>query len=763
MKHRIVILSASALLALASCGGNSSSAQTLPPEPEKITYTAFGNAVREEEVNEGYLQVQLWRKGAQNRLELMDSSDDGALEATFQEGDSILIEAASTHIVFNGFGVQELLLFSPRGSFCIEVPKGKMRNVKDMNQYLGHHEIDVRLARDADLSSSRNLALNPFDVMHIDEFNEYNSSGAAVTPIDYSFAMEENAQSSFPHAYASRVTRNEVAFFPANAIDGVENAEGHEGYPYQSWGYDQKDDATFTLYFGREVELDSLGLILRHDTKGNHDCAWSSAVFEYDKGEIEGQFVFTGGEQRVEFDSPVRATYLRIKEFVTEKGNSQGYAALTEIKAYGRDVAGIQKAKKRVIEGRFGGKNQDSAMTSIARNDILSSVERANSWFLESVDRGTLKIPMYDITRTETVALGEQEWKDSIYYSGLMDYVLTSGDAVSYEYLKGIAESYLYRCNGGDYSAHGDWYQIGETYMQLGDLDGTYYPHKQAQDNLDWIIKAYPNAPTGSKNGHQDSGRDWTHGGWWWCDALYMAMNSYTLMGRITGEAKYVELASNAYDYAKAILYDEHYHLWHRDTSQLNLKTDVNDPETGNKYASFWSRGNAWVFAALAKQLLYLDESEYPEIYKKYSDDFIEMANALATYQRDDGLWNVAITPYRAFEGKEITGTCGFIYGFAVGSALGILDEKEYLMRADDAYQTVIEECFVGDTDQLGYMQTVGYQPQNYVSEEFTRPITDEFGMGLFLLASSALLRMTPEYEPMPITVTASRQGYYFA
>lgn len=110
-----------------------------------------------------------------------------------------------------------------------------------------------------------------------------------------------------------------------------------------------------------------------------------------------------------------------------------------------------------------------------------------------------------------------------------------------------------------------------------------------------------------------------------------------------------------------------------------------------------------------------------------------------------------------------ITVTCGFIYGFAVGSALGILDESEYLTRADDAYQTVIEECFIDDTDQLGYMQTVGYQPQNYVSEEFTRPITDEFGIGLFLLASSALLRMTPQYEPMPITVTASRQGYYFA
>ncbi|MBO5529423.1 MAG: glycoside hydrolase family 88 protein [Bacilli bacterium] len=758
MSRRNSALSLLCLLSLTACG-QTSSVSSSSQSPIKEEYTAFGNVVHEKELAEGYLNVRHLRIGAQNKTFEIAHSDDGALESSFQEGDFLSIESASQYILFSGFG-KEVLLYSPRGTFCIEIPKGKLKNTSDMQAFLGNQDIDVRIARASDLSQKRNLAFNPFDQMHIDENNLYNSNGTGPT-IDDSKAMGEGAVAFFPHAYASRVTRNEVGFFPRNAIDGMENAEGHDGFPYQSWGYDQKEDATFTLYFGRQVELESLGLVLRHDTKNNHDCAWKKATFEYDGGEVEGEFTFTGEEQMVEFDAPIKTTYIRIKDMVAEKGSSQGYAALTELKAYGKETLSENPlAKKRIVHGAFGGLDQNHVRSSILTADIEDAVERANNWFLQSVEKGTLKIPMYDITRTETVALGEQEWKDSVYYSGLTDYVLTTGYEYGYDYLKGISQSYKYACNGGDFTPHGDWYQIGETYMQLGDLEGTAYPSLQPRENLDWNIAAYPNAPTGSKNAHMDSGRDWTHGGWWWCDALYMAMNSYTLMSRITGDEKYVEAAEKAYDYAKGNLYDDHYHLWHRDSTQLSLETDVADPITGKKYASFWSRGNAWVFAALAKQMLYLDEMEYPELYAKYKADFIEMAESLKEYQREDGLWNVAITPYQKYEGKEITGTCGFIYGFAVGSSLGILDAS-YMDMADLAYETILDECFIGDTDQLGYMQTVGYQPQNYVSEEFTRPITDEFGMGLFLMASSALLRSSGEYEDAHINVGAVRQGYY--
>ena len=754
------------LLSLSSCGGSTPVSSVSDPVKEDIfTLTTFQNELRMKEADFEGVNMKLYRKGKQNRSAVIAGSDDGVLEASFQEGDSIEIESSGSYIVFSGFGVEDLLLYSPRGSFVIEVPKGKMKNAINSSPYLGNQEIEARLASPDDLQKERNLALNPFDQMHIDEYNPYNDpNGAAAKPIDDSYSIEEEAISFFPHAYASRVTRNDVTFFPRNAIDGQINAEGHGNYPYESWGYDQKEDATYTLYFGRKVSLSKLSLVLRHDTASNHDCAWSEATFEYEGGETKGEFVFTGERQDVEFDEDVVTSYIRIKDIHADKGNSQGYAALTEIEAYGNETVSVNPAaKKRAIRGTFGRKDQSNARTSLRKDEILDAATRANEEFMRVTQDGTLRIPMYDITRTETVSLGEQEWKDSIYYSGLTDFVLTSADEESYEYLKGIGESYLYKCNGGSFTAHGDWYQCGETFMTLGDMEGSFYQAKQPKENLDWILSAYPNAPTGSSNSHQDSGRDWTHGGWWWCDALYMAMNSYTLLSNLTGEDKYVTMASQAYDYAKAKLYDDHYHLWHRDESQLTLKTDVDDPDTHAKYASFWSRGNAWVFAALAKQLLYLDEGEFPDLYEKYSDDFVEMAEALLKYQREDGLWNVAITPYKAYEGMEITGTCGFIYGFAVGSALGILDENEYMPAADLAYETIIDRCFLDGGDRLGYMQTVGYQPQNYVSEEFTRPITDEFGMGLFLLASSALIRSTPDYEAPDLVIPAARQGYYFS
>lgn len=755
MKKNRILLVMTSLLALSACGGGggaSSASSALPPKQRE--FTVFGNEKVDMEVKQGISMRLLRVQGNQNRKREIAKGED-ELSAVFQAGDEIEILSSSRYIVLEAFGNEETLLYSASGQFRIEVPKGKNAAVYP-SLPKGESLVSARIPTQSELSEVRNLALNPYDVMRIEEY-----PGSGTTIVQEADSPSIKAQSMFPHAYANVVTRGEASFFARNAIDGHVNSAGHGDYPYQSWGYDQKEEASFTLYFGRKVALSSIGLTLRHDKANNHDTYWASAVIEYDGGELEVELEDSGDEQEFPFDADITTDYIRIRDIVSAK-TGQGYAALTEISAYGYDVSPELAAKRQGIVGGFNLKDGPAVRSHLySAEEVKENADRANAWFLNSVENGTLKVPMYDLNSTETVKLGEFEWKDSVYYSGVSDYILTTGDQEGYDYLKGIGEAAKYRCNSGTYTPHGDHYQIGETFMNLADIASTPYQFAQPKTNLDWNVASFPNIPPKVSGDHRDdNSRDWSHLSFWWCDALYMALNSYTLMSRITGDDKYVTTAKQGYDYAKGFLYDQDDHLWHRDLTQLSL---TNSKDSGDHHKVYWARGNAWVFAALAKELIYLDKGEFPEIYNDYLDDFIEMAESLADHQRDDGLWNVSITPYEAYAGKEITGTCGFLYGYCVGLALGILDEKTYMPIVEKGFETIYDTCFLDGTDQLGYMQTVGYQPQNYVSESFSRVITNEFGMGLFLLASSAFMRLCDDYEQTPLLPDAGAQGYFYS
>lgn len=59
------------------------------------------------------------------------------------------------------------------------------------------------------------------------------------TKLKDSAAEKLGQVAAYPHAYANRVTRNEVSFFARNAIDGRTESNGH-GTSYPSREYDQK-------------------------------------------------------------------------------------------------------------------------------------------------------------------------------------------------------------------------------------------------------------------------------------------------------------------------------------------------------------------------------------------------------------------------------------------------------------------------------------------------------------------------------------------
>jgi len=746
------------ITAVAACGNR---------ETGTSGVTDFGNKTYTAEVKNPTKSVNIKLIRGRNVLE--EANDSLSYSKALQAGDIIEIASDYSYIKVNLFdGLGEQIIYSPSGQITFQIPSAASQAIYPADTFKGtSHEFTASVATDSEVAAAnRNLAVNPYDYMYVDEKNDADAATLDSELLN-SAAVEGGQVTAYPHAYANRVTRNEVGFYARNAIDGGVTANGHGNYPYQSWGYNQKDDAEFVVYFGREVTLNKVAFVLRADYSGTkeHDTYWDGAMVEFSDGSSQNVTLEKSGDkQEISLTKEVKTTSVRIKSMnAVQSAQSENFAALTEFEAYGKETVSANKvATKTSVTPAFGGKERGKFTTNAYKFDtVKSTMDTAIDWFIEKTESAQgFKIPDYN-GADMTVKLNDSGWKDAVYYSGLSEAFFTTGDMNEYYFLRGVGNEFKYLNNKGNRTPHGDNYQIGETYLQLNELRGAAYKTADTFANAEYNLARDMNdkkAPSVSGGEYIDSSRDWSHMGFWWCDALYMAMNTYTLLSRMTGEEKYVQQCYEGYKYWKAELYNNTYDLWWRDSSQKKLLTNSVDPDTGSKYPVFWSRGNAWVLAALAKQMMYLDPVKYPDIYNEYKDDYLKLAASILKYQREDGTWNASIVDESYYGGKETTGTCGYIYGFCVGLELGLLDGNTYFPAVSKAYDCVVNECMY-ESGQVGYMQTTGYQPQNYKSEDYSKELTHEFGMGLFLLASSGMMRICSDYKAPEIIVPADPQA----
>lgn len=748
----MALILASALASTALFSAGCSSDET-GPEGERGS-TLYGNSTYTADVESPSDDVRITLIRGKK---VLARGENELSYSPLQAGDIVELDADRRFLsveLFKKLGEQ--IIYSPTGQFTFQVPALAAQSIYESGAFSSSGTIKARITSDEELRGERNLAVNAYDYPYLDE--KTDPSGESILS---SSAVELGEVAAFPHAYANRVTRNEAGFYARNAIDGQTASDGHGNFPYQSWGYDQKEDAEFVLYFGREVTLDRLGFVLRADFSGTkeHDTYWTQATVVFSDGtEQTVEFEKSGIMQEISLPMPVKTQSVRIKDAAAfDEPNSEGYAALTEFEAYGTETeGGNPSAQKTQLTPTFGGKSQRAFTTSdYSAEEIKAEADRAIEWFLNKTETENFRIPDYNGNPME-VKLNDAGWKDAVYYSGLTDYFLTTGDMDAYYFLRAVGMQFSYLNNGGKHTPHGDNYQIGETYLMLEDLKNANYKIADTVANADYNLARDVEDKKAPAGLGLDGSRDWSHMAFWWCDALYMAMNTYTLLSRKTGDPRYVRAAYEGYEHWKGVLYNETYQLWHRDSTQLNVYTNLTD-ENG-KVPTFWSRGNAWVLAALAKQLLYLDEEEFPEIYRDYEADFLELAASIAAYQREDGTWNASIVDESYYGGRETTGTCGFIYAYCVGLRLGLLDPDIYYPIVQKAYDCVVNECTF-ESGQVGYMQTTGYQPQNYKSEEYSRENTHEFGMGLYLLASAGMMSLCEDYSSPALILPADPQA----
>jgi len=233
---------------------------------------------------------------------------------------------------------------------------------------------------------------------------------------------------------------------------------------------------------------------------------------------------------------------------------------------------------------------------------------------------------------------------------------------------------------------------------------------------------------------------------WSWCDALFMAPPVWLEMARVTGDRRYADFAKKEFWATTELLYDKEEHLYYRD-SRFFDRRDIN----GRKL--FWSRGDGWVFAGLARMLQQLPQgdADRPRIEAIFKD----MAVKLKAIQKPDGFWAPSLLGDPETALPESSGTGFYTYGFAWGIKAGLLDRK--------AYEPVVRKGWAALTravradGKLGYVQPVGDRPDAVEFDD-----TQHYGVGAFLLAATAVadLDLAP-VQPLKALVMVENPSAY--
>ena len=313
-------------------------------------------------------------------------------------------------------------------------------------------------------------------------------------------------------------------------------------------------------------------------------------------------------------------------------------------------------------------------------------------------------------------------WTRATYFEGLMALHKIAPDARYTDYAVRWANSHDWNLAYGSTTDRvADDQCCGQTYLDLYALD-------PRPERIVKIKTAIDNMVNSTKSDD-----------WWWIDALQMAMPIFARFGVLTGDARYFDKMHALYTHTRSVegghgLYNPVEHLWWRDA---DFDPPYTEPNGANCY---WSRGNGWVFAALARVLDVLP-ADSPH-RAEYLQTFQDMAAALVPLQRSDGFWNVSLMDPDNYGGRELSGTAFFTYGMAWGINQGHLPRATYLPVVAQAWHA-LADLAVRPDGTLGYAQGSGKQPSDsqpvtYASE----PNFDDFGTGAFLLAGSEVYRL---------------------
>ncbi len=353
--------------------------------------------------------------------------------------------------------------------------------------------------------------------------------------------------------------------------------------------------------------------------------------------------------------------------------------------------------------------------------EIMATLRKVNDKFMATFADCTLPASTADKVRPSNI------WTRSVYYEGLIA-LLRIETRSEYrqkymDYMLRWADFHKWRLSYGTYSRNADGQCCAQVYIDLYRL---MKASGKANDTMLKDIRANQAVILEDENAS-----DWT-----WIDAIYMAMPVMAKLGRVENDERYHDKMWQMYAWTRnecgGGLYNKHEGLWWRDA---HFVPPYKEPNGENCY---WSRGNGWVYAALARVLSEIDEED--DHYEDYINDFVSMSAALMRCQRSDGMWNVSLHDENHFGGRELTGTSLFVYGLAWGINHGLLNRQIFLPVVVKAWNALVHYC-VREDGTLAYIQGTGKQPKDGQPVTTTSvPNFIDFGTGCFLLAGTEVV-----------------------
>lgn len=310
------------------------------------------------------------------------------------------------------------------------------------------------------------------------------------------------------------------------------------------------------------------------------------------------------------------------------------------------------------------------------------------------------------------------EWHGAPFWAGLTVLAPLSSDRQKYfAAARGNGERNAWRA--GPRPFHADDHAITQSYFMLYAVDGD---PKQIEPTLrQFEAMLQQRFEESLEFSAEKAARAWV-----WCDALFMSPPALALATRATGDRRYADHMSRLWWKTTAYLYDREARLYYRDSRFF-------DRRERNGAKVFWSRGNGWVLAGLARLLQYLLE-DYPE-RPRFVSLFEEMARKVATLQGADGYWRASLLAPDSWPAPETSGTAFFTYALAWGVEARLLDRGAYEPVVRRGWSALVRA--VGADGRLGYVQSPDEGPGE------TRPDqTEIYGTGAFLLAGSEVYRL---------------------
>ncbi len=339
--------------------------------------------------------------------------------------------------------------------------------------------------------------------------------------------------------------------------------------------------------------------------------------------------------------------------------------------------------------------------------DIITKVN--NHWqqshpnpgnaFWDNAAYHTGNMAAYFITKNEDFRAYSEKWAEQNKWMGAR-----GNDRTKWKYNYGETN---------DFVLFGDWQICFQTYIDLYNLSPDSIKIARA-------IEVMEHQMSTDKNDY-----------WWWVDGLYMVMPVMTKLYKLTGKEIYLDKLYEYYKYAEDLMLDPETGLFYRDAKYIYPRH-----KSTNGKKDFWSRGNGWLFAGLAKII-----PDLPKNYKHrqaFIAQYKRMAKALQKAQQKEGYWTRSLLDAEHAPGYETSGTAFFTYGYLWGINNGYLKGCTYKKTALKGWNYLITTALQPD-GRVGYVQPIGEKaiPGQIVNANSTA----NFGVGAFLLAASEMYR----------------------